>query len=287
MTTRGHLLIRKIPFEFDEGIDPIWHKDQPEWSHMINGVSLTMPYLEPFLIRSVREAIVDISDEDLKEEVRLFNAQEGQHYQNHRRYNEILKANGYEELAEVEKAMETDYARLQSKPLKWRLAYALGFETLTLGITDWNIGQRQKLFAGADTSIVSLFLWHIVEETEHKNVAFDLYNHFYKDYWARVWGIVCATTHVVWWARKGYIAMLKKDGRWAKTSSRWTTFKRSMNALWSVGKVLAPTFLPGFDPGQIKDPKWVADWAEAYENLAEDEIPLLNTDHPDIPAQFA
>ena len=45
-----NILVRKIPFAFDEGIEPIWHPEQAEWSHMLNGASLTMPYLEPFLM---------------------------------------------------------------------------------------------------------------------------------------------------------------------------------------------------------------------------------------------
>ena len=98
--------IRKIPFEFDTNIPPIWNPAHPEWSHMVNGASLTMPYLEPFLIKNLREAIELIDDDDLKEDARGFIGQEAQHYTNHRRYNETLKQNGYPELADVEAWMK-------------------------------------------------------------------------------------------------------------------------------------------------------------------------------------
>ena len=285
--TAPEIVGRKIPFDFDEGINPVWHADQPEWSHMLNGASLPMPYLEPFLIRTVREAMTQIEEPGLRQDARAFNAQEGQHYQNLRRVNELIKANGYAELADIEAEMEADYARLQKKSLKWRLAYTAGFETMTMGVTEWLISQRTKLFSGADSSVTSFILWHMVEETEHKTVAFDLYQNLYTDYWARVWGIVCGSWHVVKFSRKAYVQTLKKDGRWSNPISRWTTFKRSMNFAWNVGKMQIQSARPGHHPSRVTDPARVTQWMHAYQDLPEDRIPLLNTDDPDIPAQFA
>jgi len=94
--------------------------------------------------------------------------QEAQHYTNHRRYNETLKQNGYTELADVEDSMEQSYRSLAGRSLAWRLAYTAGFETMTMGLTEWLINQRSELFKGADPTVSSLVLWHMVEETEHK-----------------------------------------------------------------------------------------------------------------------
>lgn len=52
------LVVRKMPFEFPEDIDASWNKAKPEWSHMVNGTSLAMPFLEPYLIRTMRKALV-------------------------------------------------------------------------------------------------------------------------------------------------------------------------------------------------------------------------------------
>ena len=286
--SRSHgIVVRKIPFAFDEDISPVWNDAQPEWSHMINGASLTMPYLEPFLIRTVREILPKLTDAGLREDARDFIAQEGQHYQNHRAYNERLKANGYEELAEIEAEMEADYRRLQKKSLRWRLAYTAGFETMTIGVTQWLIGNRRKLFAGANPSVVSFFLWHMVEETEHKTVAFDLYQAFYRNYWARAWGVYCGSWHVVHYTRKAYKQMLKKDGRWGKLGSRLRLAKMEAAFLFHVGKYLVASILPGHHPKHVRDPDWVTQWMHAYADLPANHIPLLDTKHPDIPARFA
>jgi uncharacterized protein len=85
------ILVRQIPFAFAETIDPRWHPARPEWSHMVNGASLAMPYLEPFLIKTVTEAMKAVQDPQLRADVQAFIGQEGVHFRNHRRYNDILK----------------------------------------------------------------------------------------------------------------------------------------------------------------------------------------------------
>lgn len=285
--TPHNIVVRKIPFDFSEKIDPVWHPTKPEWSHQLNGASVTMPHLEPFLIRTIREAMTQIEDAGLKEDMRHFMAQEGQHYQNHERYNDILKTSGYPGLAQIEDEMAADYERFKAKSLKWRLAYTAGFETMTMGVTDWLITNRRNLFAGANPSVVSFVLWHMVEETEHKTVAFDAYQALFKGaYWARIWGVVCGSWHVVKFSKKSYVHMLKQDGRWGQLAARWRTFKTSLAFVSHVVPFLIGSMIPGHHPDRVNDPDWVHQWMDAYTNLPEDQIPLLDTDHPDIPAQF-
>ncbi|MEP3050767.1 MAG: metal-dependent hydrolase [Erythrobacter sp.] len=277
--------VRRIPFKFDERINPVWNAAKPEWSHMVNGASLAMPYLEPFLIKTVREALAQVSDPQLEEDVQGFIGQEGAHYRNHRRYNDILKR-GYPELAEAEAEMTGDYAKFQKRSLKWRLAYTAGFETMTIGITEWLIGQRRELFVGANRDVTSLILWHMVEESEHKNVAYDLYQHLYGDYWGRAWGLIVGSCHVAWCSRKGYKRMLKRDGRWRNWKSRFELYRMVGQFFLNAGPALLRALAPGYHPSKVDDPNWVAHWTNAYSNMAEGNIPLLDTGDPDIPAKF-
>ena len=279
------IIVRSIPFAFEEAIDPVWHPGKHEWSHMANGASLAMPYLEPFLIKTVKEALKQASNKELKEAVHGFIAQEGQHFQNHRRYNEILKRH-YPDLAEVEEKMEADYKGFQSRSLRWRLAYTAGFETMTMGITEWLIKQRGDLFKNAEPSVASLILWHMVEETEHKNVAFDLYNDLYGNYWPRLWGLMCGTWHVARCSREGYVRMLKRDGLWRQWQSRLRLYHMIARFFVHTSPAMLHSMMPGYHPSKVKDPQWVARWIKAYSNLPANSIPLLNTRDPEIPAQF-
>ncbi|MEH6828709.1 metal-dependent hydrolase [Parasphingorhabdus sp.] len=281
------IVVRAIPFAFSENINPVWHPERHEWSHMVNGASLSMPYLEPFLIKTVREALKQASDASLKDGVCGFIAQEGHHFKNHRRYNDILKRGAYPDLADVEQEMDTDFKRLQSKSLRWRTAYTAGFETMTMGITEWLIKDRRDLFKHADPSVSSLILWHMVEETEHKNVAFDLYQDLYGSYLPRAFGLAYASWHVMKFTRRAYIRMLSKDGLWFDMRSRLRLYKMIGRAFANIGPAMMKSLLPGYHPSKVKDPDWVIRWAHAYAGLKENEIPLLDTSDPDIPAHFA
>ncbi len=46
------------------------------------------------------------------------------------------------------------------------------------------------------------------------------------------------------------------------------------------------SLLPGYHPGKVSDPGWVARWADAYAGLPANAIPLLDTSDPEIPARF-
>lgn len=283
----GELVVRRIPFEFPDDLEPLWNPEQREWSHMVNGASLTMPYLEPFLIATLRDATKEIQDEDVLEEARGFIGQEAQHYTTHRRYNELLKASGYPELAEVEERMQRGYERLRRRSLAYRLAYASGFETMTLGVTHWLVNERTKLFGGSDTRIASFILWHFVEEAEHKRAAFDAYQAVDGRYWLRLVGIFVGSMHVFWWSRKAGVAMLKADGVWRSPASRLRAWRRTWEFFVAIVPGLLRSARPSHDPRDEPDPPWTREWIAGYAQAPEGgSVPLVDTTVPDFPVPF-
>ena len=281
---------RRIPFEFPDDLDPRWHPRDPEFAAMVNGASLTMPYLEPFLIRTVREVTKQLDDPRVTEQGRAFNTQEQFHYQTHRRFNDLLKARRYPELAEVEQQMAASYARLSTRSLRTRMAYTAGFESMTLGVTKWLVEQRIDLFAGADPRVVSFALWHMVEETEHKCVAYDVYQAAFggslSGYLARMVGVFHGSLDVMLYSMKGYRAMLRKDGRWKNLRSRLHLARRLGEFVRHVGPYLLRAALPGHNPRQERDPQWVRDWIAGYSGAPADVVPLVDTHNPQMPVPF-
>ena len=278
--------IRKIPFEFAEGVSPIWNPSQHEWSHMVNGASLTMPHLEPFLNRTMREASEVIDDPGLVADIKGFVGQEAQHYTNHRRLNDMLKARGYPELAEVEESFDADYKRLAKRSLARRLAYCAGFETMTVGITEWLVNDRGTLFRGADPTVSSLILWHMVEETEHKTVAYDVFQTVSGSYWLRLVGLLHGSFHVGFMSRRAYRAMLKKDGLWTNLASRVRLWKWVGRFLVKAGGAMLHSLHPGYHPANRNDPAWVDQWRQAYAGNGQGFVPLLDTTDNDFAPVF-
>lgn len=281
---------RKIPFEFPDDLNPVWKPDDPEFCAMVNGASITMPYLEPFLIKTVREATADMEEGYIKESGRAFNMQEQYHFTAHRRFNELLKTKGYEELADIEHDLQRHYEKLKTKSLRTRMAYTAGFEAMTLGVTKWLVERRVELFGGADTRVASFVLWHFVEESEHKCVAHDVYKAVFgssiSSYFARMLGVFHGSGAVAWYSMRGYKAILKKDGRWYNLKSRLNLARRLWGFVTYAAPYLLRAALPGHDPRNEKELRWVQDWIAGYDTFPEEQVPLLDTDHPAIPVPF-
>jgi len=261
------LVARKMPFEFSDDIDPQWNKQKPEWSHMVNGASLAMPFLEPFLIRTLRKSLSQIESTQLTQDVKGYIAQEGQHFQQHRKFNDTLIQHGHVDLIAIEQQMKKEFDDFEKKrSQKFNLAYAAGFESMALGIGHWLIEDREFLFGNSDSRVASLVLWHFVEEIEHKNVAIDAYNAVYGGYFYRVYGVFYATMHVIKHTRKAYKSMLTKDGLWSKLSSRWKLQKMILRFYWKMIPHVWEACLPNHHPSKINDPKWCLDWLKKYES---------------------
>lgn len=279
------ITVRRSPFEFPEDVAAHWIPHNPEFSQMVNGASLTMPYLEPFLMRTLREALRQVDDPVLQEQGAAFIAQEGQHFQTHRRFNEMIKRKGYPELAEIEARMEANYARLEQRSMRTRLAYTAGFEAMTLGVTKWLVTERVRLFSGADSRVASFVLWHMVEETEHKLVAFDIYQAVCGQYFFRALGVLHGALDVIRFSMQGYQALLRKDGLWKQWRSRLRLARELWKFVRHAGPYLLRATFPGHDPRQEPDPQWALDWIAGHARHPE-HVPLVDTRDPHMPVPF-
>ena len=278
------IVVRPFAFDFPDDLDPIWAPDSVPRSFLFNGLSLTMPYLEPFLVKTMREATEQVDHPELLKDMRGFIGQEACHYKCHRKLNELLKANGYPELAEVEESMSRSYARLLKRSLRTRLAYSAGFETMTNGFTTWLINTRQRLFGGASRHITTFWLMHMIEETEHKTVAFDAYMACYGDFWPRFLGVFHGSFHVIGYGLVGMWVQLKKNGEFTSPTRIWETIRELASMVWHVGPFMLRALLPGHNPRCDKDPQWMQEWVRSYASLPEGElIPLIDTSNPDMP----
>lgn len=281
--TKSSIVTRRIPFEFPDDIPTHWVPGNIEFSQIWNGFSLTMPHLEPFLIRTMRAALKQVNDPRVLADGAAFMSQEGQHFQTHQRLNDVLLKR-YPELADVESEMKEYYRKLGTRSLTHRMAFCAGFESMTLGLTRFLIGERRSLFPDADSRITSFWLWHMVEETEHKTVAYDVYQAACGSYPARAYGVFHGSFGVLLPGLKAAILMLKKDGLWSRWGTRWRFFKQLARFVRYVGPYLLRATFPWHSPRSEEDLDWVKEWLRRYPETATlSEPPLVDTSHPDMP----
>ncbi len=282
------IIVRQFTFEFPDDLNPHWVPDHIVRSHLFNGLSLTMPYLEPFLVKTMREAASHVSDPELLDDMRQFNGQEACHYKCHRRLNTLLKSNGYPELAEVEERLDKSYAKLSRKSLRTKLAYSAGFECMTNGFTNWFINKRTQLFTRACPHVSSFWLMHMVEETEHKTVAFDAYMAYSGKYLPRAIGVLHGSFHVLGYGVIGMITALKKDGILKEPKCLLEIIREFASVTRNVAPYILRALLPWHTPRAEEDPQWMKDWIAGHALLpAGALIPLVDTNDPVMPVPFA
>jgi hypothetical protein len=95
-------------------------------------------------------------------------------------------------------AVVADFDRLfAEESLEFALAYIAAIEaTFTPMFTLW-LDHRKDLFDQGDSKVASLFLWHLVEEIEHRSSAFVMYNAVARSRWYRLRVTPRAFTHIV------------------------------------------------------------------------------------------
>lgn len=255
------MTVRRMRFDYSEKLKAWWNPERPEFSHVVNAASLAMPFLEPYLIETMRKAKEKITDPQLLAEVDLYIGQESTHFRQHQQFNKRLADWGYQCVPVLEKKLKADYEAFAAKrSFTFNVAYAEGFEAMALTIGHMLVEERTHLFSNADPAVSSLVLWHFVEEIEHKSVTYDVFKKLDGRYSWRIYGLLYATIHIMARTRQGYRAMLIEDGRWYKLASRLALYA----ILLRVFRRLAPRMLrilkPSYDPREVPDPPWVKEW---------------------------
>lgn len=164
---------RHIHFDVAEELKTLWHGNDVFRTAFFNALSLQFPDGEQQFIESVRMFRDDIDDPKLQEEIRGFIGQEALHSREHKNYNEALKARGYD-IDAIDERFGRHMAWVRTLPASRRLAGTCAAEHYTAVLAN-AILSHPEWMEGATPTMKRLWLWHAVEETEHKSVAFDVY----------------------------------------------------------------------------------------------------------------
>lgn len=167
---------RRISFQYPDGSLPQHFADDLVMSHVVAMLSSMFPNGEDFFVRSVRNYRDSITDPELKKQVAKFIGQEAIHGREHREFNERLQELGYPTRyvdRVVDVALNKVGVRILPKSVQLAVTAALEHYTATLAETLMSSQElRDQLVAD---EVRNLFMWHALEESEHKSVAFDVY----------------------------------------------------------------------------------------------------------------
>lgn len=211
LLSRPAIQVRRLGLKISASVPKHFFADDPFLSSLYAAMSTVFPDGERFFIDSVRRYQKELTDPNLINEVRKFIGQEAHHGLEHEALNSWLEEKGYPITPVLNRIREGLEMARQNLGPRQQLAMTLALEHFTAIMANQFL-THPEMSEGLHPEIHALFSWHAVEETEHKAVAFDVYQATGGGYWNRVLMMIQVT--VLFWLRILAIthAYLKSEG---------------------------------------------------------------------------
>jgi len=260
----------EIPFaarnrHFKAGQEKYWYNGDPAVSAYFNALSALFPAGETFFCDSVRALRDRVDDPKLLAEVKEFLAQEAIHSREHHIYNKRITEQGYP-MDKLERRSEQMQAMGRLLPKKLQLGLTIALEHYTAIISDCLLDVREHFAAHVTPTDYEFWIWHCVEETEHKSVAYDLLRAVTSPlgfYFIRVFSLFATTLSfnaILMW----HIWTLLKVDRLQWNARAWGRILHYQWVFPGAWRVCFPAWLawlkPGFHPWQDDNREHVATW---------------------------
>lgn len=254
----------------DLALDPArvprdWADGDPFVTTFLDALSLLFPEGERFFVDSVKLHRAYVTDPELRAAVAGFIGQEAMHGKEHRAFNELLVAHGYEVAPKVEARLRRllELGR-RILPARSQLAVTCALEHFTAILAE-GLLRSERMRAEMDASVRPLWLWHALEESEHKAVAYDVYRAAGGGYVRRA-AIMIVTT-AIFFAVLGLVharllatrGVLLRPWRWAR--GLWRMWIAPGHFARLVPAYLA-YFRPGFHPDDRDTELLLAAWRD-------------------------
>jgi predicted metal-dependent hydrolase len=149
-------------------------------------ISSTFPEGERFFVRSVRHYLGNIHGEELQRQVAQFTSQEGYHGIEHDDHIDILRAQGYSGIDRCIAFDKRSLNWLNRRFPRFSLAATAAIEHFTAILANQLLSHPERWIEPMHPDMQLLWQWHAAEETEHKAVAFDVYQQVSGSYGIRV-----------------------------------------------------------------------------------------------------
>jgi len=265
------ITVRTMKFDFPDAHEfhPICIAGSSMLSYTHLGLGLLFSYVEPFIVKSIRKVIDQIQDEELKDQADRFVRQETQHYQRHREFNKLVFSHGYPGLEERCERLNKDYETFYNdKSSQFCVGYLEGFESYTTQAALQSLASGLYDHRKNIPALGDLFKWHMLEEIEHRNVAFDIYESLYGGYAYRTRMCLFAQNHMFRFVNDCVALMSSKDiERYGKKSA--ITARQNIRVKMNRFGIRIRTMLPGYTPHQYVIPDKLRLLAEHYTQTAQ------------------
>lgn len=260
---------RRMDFEFPADTTRYWYGDNAFLTTFWVTLSALFPEGETFFVDSVKNYRDRITDQLLKDQVSGFIGQEALHSKEHEEFNRMAEKHGLP-AETLDKELGVLF-RLFRKymPKKMQLALTVALEHYTAIIAEQLLREdfHQGMFR--DEESLKLWMWHALEENEHKTVAFDMYNLIGGGYFTRVGTMAFGTVVFGLVVISGHLRLLHADGSLFKWKENW----KGLKFLWGwkglfprLGRQYFDFYRPGFHPNDHDTAALLESWRQKMLN---------------------
>jgi uncharacterized protein len=263
--------VRTMNFKVPDVADfhPLYVAGSAAISYSHTAFGLYVALLEPFAVKALRRVLPRLRDDGLREQVDRFCRQEAQHYQRHIDFNKAVLEHGYPGLEQRIEVLRKELdAFLGDADDRHCVAYVEGFESYTTQFALRMIESGLYDHRRTQPGFGALFKWHMLEEIEHRTVAFDVYQHLYGDYLYRVRMCWYTQGHMLRFMRECADLMSAIDVARHGERCRIGRRQKFQMAIFPLGMRLR-SMLPGYTPRQHRVPESIARLSEHFSALAE------------------
>lgn len=258
------LPLRKVEIDYPADLDPGWNRRRPEYAYAANGISLIMPFAEPYFVKSIRATLPEL-DEPLRDRTEAYLRQELAHHVQHRRFNDLLVAS-MPRVGRVEGWMRRTYGWLsRTRSTRFNVAFAASSETIAYAIARWIEANLHELFDDADPVPTHLFLWHLAEEVEHKTAAFDVFEATDGSRLRYAWAGTVSLVILAWLVWMATLAQLVSAKRWWHPMVHLRLLVKAVSLAFELLPTLASSALPGHHPRSFADPTYLPTWLATFD----------------------
>ena len=262
--------VRRMQFDFNE-VPEYWMNGSAGLTHFMTALSALFPAGEKFFIdsvRAVRQHPAVKNNEALQKEISGFIGQEAMHTHEHAGFNASAEKYGHN-VSRLEKYTDIviqsfrKTAAFAGKPfgVSQQMIDLIGttaLEHFTATIASELLRNQHIQELMTDETMKTMWLWHAIEENEHKAVAYDVFEAVFgqgiKAYAVRTGGLALAMV-ILFFVQSYFVMRLLKDDEKLNLQSLQDIYtygySPSKGIITGMGKEMLAYFKPGFHPNDL------------------------------------
>ncbi|MFE8072551.1 metal-dependent hydrolase [Marinobacteraceae bacterium S3BR75-40.1] len=243
--------VRRQDFDFGN-VPRHWVGNDPFLTHLFNALSALFPDGERFFVDSVRAVRDQVNDPQLQKDIGAFIGQEAMHAKEHGAFNAGAIDNGFN-IKRLE-GWTRGFLSVKKLPLlnnkRVHLAATVALEHFT-ALLSANLLRNEEMVEAIDPSMRNLWIWHCIEENEHKAVAFDTFKEVYGEgpanYAVRM-GVMALITVLLMVAIHSFIIQLMREDGQVGNIRSWIGGVRHFWGRSGMFTSIIPDYLDYFRP---------------------------------------